>query len=213
MLHRLLGTKIGMTQIFDKNRNVIPVTVIDVSGWLITQVKTKEQDGYSALQLGLPRKKYRKERFAAEWLKSKAKFFLHVKEVLLDGDDHQFSVAQKISANDFQVQIDERVDVAGKGTGRGFQGVMKRWGFSGGPGGHGSTFHRKPGAIGNMCSQGKVVKGKKLPGQYGGKRISVKGLRLAKIDAKSECLFVKGAVPGRKDSLLFIKASAPVKRV
>jgi len=196
MLNRLLGTKIGMTQIFDENRNAIPVTVIDVGGWFVTQVKSEDNDGYSALKLGLPRRK----------AKGKNKVFLHSKEVLVSKEDiKKYSVGQRISLKDFSVTDKDKVNVAGISRGLGFQGVVKRWGFSGGPSGHGSTFHRKPGSIGNMCSEGNVVKGKKLPGQCGCKRITVKGLKVVRIDEKMNCLFVKGAVPGKKNTLLFIE--------
>lgn len=204
MVKSLLGTKIGMTQLFDDNRKVIPVTVIDMSGWLVTQIKTKENDGYSALQLGLPRKRYRDKPFAVGWLKDKKKYFVHVKEVLVD-EGHEFSPGKKINVKDFSLTTDDSVHVAGASRGLGFQGVVKRWGFAGGPSGHGSTFHRAPGSIGNICSQGKVFKGKKLPGQCGCRRVAVKNLKVAKIDEALNCLFVKGAVPGKRDTLLFIE--------
>jgi large subunit ribosomal protein L3 len=214
MLNKLLGTKIGMTQIFDEDRNSVPVTVIDIGGWFVTQIKTAEKDGYVALQLGLPRKRYRGKPFSKdvifEWLQSKDKFFEHIREVEVEVDDaSSYAVGQQILLKDFAVEekdLDKLlVDVAGVSRGLGFQGVMKRWGFAGGPGGHGSTFHRSPGSIGNMCSQGNVVKGKKLPGQCGCKRVTVKGLKVARVDFDSNCLFVRGAVPGKKNALLFIR--------
>jgi large subunit ribosomal protein L3 len=203
MLSKLLGTKIGMTQIFDEDRNAVPVTVINVGGWFVTQVKSEEKDGYIALQLGLPRARYRNKSFSAEWLKSKEKFFEHIKEVTVDKDAN-YKVGQKILLKDFAVAEKDWVDVAGQSRGLGFQGVMKRWGFAGGPGGHGSTFHRSPGSIGNMCSQGNVIKGKKLPGQCGCRRVTVKGLQVARVDVDKNCLFVRGAVPGKSNTLLFI---------
>lgn len=203
MFDRLIGKKIGMTQLFDENRKVVPVTVIDVGVWFVTQVKTEDKDGYNALQLGLPRKRYEGMPFSFDWLKDKKKYFLHVKEVVLDSASDR-KVGSKMSIGDFGVEEKVMVDVAGVSRGLGFQGAMKRWGFAGGPSGHGSTFHRKPGSIGNMCSQGKVVKGKKLPGQCGCKRKTVKNLKVARVDKESNCLFVSGSVPGKKDSLLFI---------
>ena len=204
MLNKLLGTKIGMTQVFDKNRNSVPVTVINIGGWFVTQVKTAEKDGYLALQLGFPRKRYRGRPFLFEWLQSKDKFFEHTREITVD-KDAAYKVGQQILLKDFAVSEKDCVDVAGISRGLGFQGVIKRWGFAGGPGGHGSTFHRGPGSIGNMCSQGNVIKGKKLPGQCGCKQITVKGLSVERIDVDSNCLFVKGAVPGKKNALLFIR--------
>jgi large subunit ribosomal protein L3 len=203
MLNGLLGKKIGMSQIFDDNRKSIPVTVIDVGGWFVTQIKTQENDGYVALQIGLPREKYQGKGFSSSWLKEKKKYFLYLNEVSLD-DVSGYAVGQRLSLKDFKVDSGNKVDVAGTSRGLGFQGVIKRWGFSGGPGGHGSTFHRKPGSIGNMCSQGNVIKGKKLPGQCGNKRITVKNLKVVKVDEQANCLFVKGAVPGKKNSLLFL---------
>jgi len=194
-----------MTQLFDENRKVIPVTVIDMNGWFVTQVKTKENDGYSALQVGLPRKRYRDKPFSFDWLKDKKKFFVHINEVVLGEDSSAAASGKQLRLKDLALTVGDNVHVAGKSRGLGFQGVMKRWGFSGGPGAHGSTFHRKPGSIGNMCSQGKVVKGKKLPGQHGYRRVKVKNLEVAKIDETLNCLFVKGAVPGKKDTLLFIE--------
>ena len=207
MLNELLGTKIGMIQIFDEEKRSVPVTVIDVSGWFVTQVKTQEHDGYDALQLGLPRKRYREKPFSAAWLKDKKTFFLNVKEVANPGDKN-YSVGQKVSLSDFAISEKDVVKIAGISTGRGFQGVVKRWGFSGGPAAHGSTFHKAPGSVGNMCSQGNVIKGKKLPGHHGCKLVTIKGLKVARIDKKLNCLFVKGAVPGRKNTLLFIRKQA-----
>lgn len=205
MLKRLLGTKVGMTQVFDENRNVIPVTVIDVGDWFVIQVKTTENDGYAALQLGLLRKRYKGKSFSGEWLKAKEKFFGHIKEVHVDGQEAtKFAVGQKLSVKDSSIAEQDSVNVAGISRGLGFQGVVKRWGFSGGPGGHGSTFHRIPGSVGNMCSQGNVIKGKKLPGHCGCSRTTVKNLVVVKVDSAANYLFIKGAVPGKRDALLFI---------
>ncbi|MCK4517272.1 50S ribosomal protein L3 [Candidatus Babeliales bacterium] len=205
MVKELLGTKIGMTQLFDKQRNVVPVTVIDMNGWFVTQVKTEETDKYSALQLGLVKKRYRELPFSGKWLQDKKQFFAHVHEVCVDEKDAKaFSVGQKVALENLDVSDKDDVAVAGTSRGLGFQGVVKRWGFKGGPSGHGSTFHRKPGSIGNMCSEGNVIKGKKLPGHAGCQRVTVKGLRVVKVDPASNYLFVKGAVPGKKNSLLFI---------
>lgn len=206
MLKGLLGTKIGMSQIFDGNRNVIPVTVIDVGGWIVTQVKNGDVDGYVALQIGFPRKKYLNRPFSPEWLKKKDKFFAYVKEVQLknESDVSSYVVGQRLSVKDLDVSLNDKVDIGGVSRGLGFQGVVKRWGFGGGPSGHGSTFHRAPGSIGNMCSQGNVIKGKKLPGHCGCRRVTVKNLEVVKIDEQTNSLLVRGAVPGKKDSLLFI---------
>jgi large subunit ribosomal protein L3 len=204
MFSRLLGTKVGMSQIFDENRNVIPVTVINVGGWIVTQIKTAEKDGYVALQLGLPRKRYRNKPFSSDWLKDKSKFFLHIYETHFNGDVSGFKLGQIISVKDHSLTDKDFVDVAGTSIGFGFQGVVKRWGFAGGPKSHGSMFSRRPGAIGSMRTQGEVIKGKKLPGRKGGKRITVKGLKVARVDEPSNFLFVRGAVPGKRETVLFI---------
>lgn len=207
MLNILLGKKVGMTQVFDENRNVIPVTAIDVGTWYVTQVKTVENDGYVALQIGMPRKRYEDKPFSSAWLKHKQKYFLHVKEVSVEGGTDGYKVGKKLSLEDFGISVNDSVAVAGVSRGKGFQGVVKRWGFSGGPSGHGSTFHRSPGSIGNMCSEGNVIKGKKLPGQCGCKRKTVKNLKVAVVNKDANCLFVKGAVPGKKETLLYVSKS------
>lgn len=207
MLDRFVGIKVGMTQIFDENRSVVPVTVINVGNWFVTQIKTKELDGYVGLQLGLLKKKYCGQTFLTKWLKTKKDFFSYLREVLIDESDkeNKFSVGQEVSLGDVAFKEKSFVNVIGTSRGLGFQGVMKRWGFSGGPSGHGSTLHRKPGSIGCMCTQGNVVKGKKLPGHCGSRRTTVKNLKVIRLDSEVGCLFVKGAVPGKKDSLLFIQ--------
>lgn len=207
MLSRLPGNKIGMTQVFDENRRVIPVTVIDVTGWYVTQCKSSEQNGYTALQVGQLRSKYRSAPFALSWLKQKQKFFCDVREISLEKEEDlsKFSVGQPITLDHFNLDTGSLVDVSGLTTGRGFQGVVKRWNFGGGPKSHGSKFHRAPGSVGNMCSQGKVIKGKKLPGHYGNKKITVRGLRLVQLSKETGCLFVKGAIPGKKGSLVVIR--------
>lgn len=208
MLQGLLGTKIGMAQIFTEDRLAVPVTVVNIGGWFITQIKTKENDGYSALQVGLVRDRYRGKKFSVAWLKTKKTIFRYLQEILIDeADEGKYVVGKSVAIDDASLALEEKnvVDVTGISIGRGFQGVMKRWGFAGGPGGHGSTFHRKPGSIGTFCSQGMVFKGKKLPGHYGNKKITVQGLKIVRIDKDAGYLFLKGAVPGKKNSLLFMR--------
>jgi len=205
MLQEILGKKIGMTQIFDDQKNVIPVTAINVGGWFVVQIKNQEVDGYVALQLGRPRKKYSAKNFEDSWLKNKKKFFEHVHEICV-GEDvaKNFKLGQEIKASDSSLVEKDMVGVSGTSRGLGFQGVVKRHGFSGGPSGHGSNCHRIPGSIGNMCSQGNVIKGKKLPGHCGFRRVTIKNLRVVKVDPEVGCLFVSGSVPGKKDTLLSI---------
>jgi len=205
MLSSILGKKVGMTQLFNQKGEVVPVTVIDIANWVVTQKKNEQKDGYTALQVGLLKKKYCGQPFDLNWCKNKKKYFVCLREIKVDDDSLQnIKTGQEIKVEDLDLQAESLVKVTGKSIGLGFQGVVKRWGFGGGPASHGSTFHRKPGAVGNMRTQGEVVKGKKLPGQCGSKRITIKGLKVVSLDKDSGHLFIKGAVPGKKDSLLFI---------
>lgn len=204
MLQRVLGKKIGMTQVFDKDGSVVPVTVVDVAHWVVTQIKTAAKDGYASLQLGLVKKKFRNEAFSPEWLKAKNNYFSDIKEVHIT-DASNFAVGQTITFDQVALQEGEIVDVTGKSKGLGFQGVVKRWGFGGGPKAHGSKFHRRPGASSHMRSQGEVLKGKRFPGHLGTEQVTIRGLKVVRLDKEAGCLFIKGAVPGKKDSLVFIK--------
>ncbi|MFA6527411.1 MAG: 50S ribosomal protein L3 [Candidatus Babeliales bacterium] len=204
MLNRVLGKKIGTTQVFDKTGNVVPVTVVDVAHWFVTQVKTGVNDGYAALQLGLLKKKFREKEFSQEWLKHKSDYFTHLKEVRVDGDVSLLP-GQAVTMDEIALAEGTYVDVTGTSKGLGFQGVVKRWGFGGGPDSHGSTFHRRPGASGHMRTQGEVIKGKRFPGHLGAEQVTVKGLQVVLVDKELGCLFIKGSVPGKKDSLVAIK--------
>ena len=206
MLNSILGKKIGMTQIFTEKGEVVPITVVDIANLFITQIKTPTKDGYAALQLGLLRRKYKKQSFLKDWCKNKKKYFSYLREVEIAEESlKKIKVGQEIKMDNINFQKNNIVKVSGKSIGLGFQGVVKRWGFSGGPGGHGSNFHRIPGSIGNLCKEGEVEKGKKLPGRCGNKKITIKGLEIINLDNDNNYLFIKGAVPGKKDSLLFIR--------
>jgi len=205
MLSSIFGKKIGMTQIFSEEGKSFPVTVIDIPRLFVTQVKTPENDGYAALQVGMLRKRYVGKPFDRNWCSDKKKYFLHVREIKVDDATlGKFKIGKEVKLDDVDVQKDTLVKATGKNKGKGFQGVVKRWGFGGGPSSHGSNFHRIPGSIGTICSQGKVYKGKQLPGQCGCKQITISGLTIVDVDKEQGCLFVKGAVPGKRDSLLFI---------
>jgi len=205
MLSSVFGKKIGMTQFFTQNVDVVPVTVIDVGNLFVTQVKTLEKDGYAALQLGLPKKKYAKHPFTLAWCKNKKRYFSYLKETLVESAaTKEFKVGQEIGLKDLDVVQDNLVKVASRSTGLGFQGVVKRWGFSGGPSSHGSNFHRKPGAISGMTRQGEVVKGKKLPGHCGNKAVTVQCLRVVSLSKEGGHLLIKGSVPGKKNALVMV---------
>jgi len=205
MLNSILGTKIGMTQVFDKNGNRIPVTVVDINNWFVTQVKSAEKDGYAAVQVGLVRNGLRDAaEFSPAWVKDKAGSFTRIKELVLpEGTD--LAIGHKMTIADAALQEGDVVSATGTSIGKGFQGVVKRWGFAGGPAAHGSKFHRKPGSSGFLRRQGEVMKGKKFPGHMGADQRTVRGLTIVHIDHDKGCLFIKGALPGKKDTVILVR--------
>ncbi len=201
------GSKIGMTQFFDKDNDVVPVTVIDFSQWFVTQIKTVSKDGYAALQVGLLKKKYRQQPWLAEYISDKKKYFAHVKEISLEGETQvdAFTVGDEVGPKAFAFSEGDSVSASSASIGKGFQGVVKRWNFGGGPATHGSDFHRIPGSMGSLRRGGRIIKGKKLPGHMGARNITIKGLRVVHIDQATNCIFIKGAVPGKKDALVHVR--------
>jgi large subunit ribosomal protein L3 len=205
MVEGLIGKKIGMTQQFDEQGNAIPVTIIQVGPCAVIQARTEEKDGYSALQLGFVEEKpKRKPNKSQEGHFQKAgvpptkvlrEFQCHAKDEVKEG--HQFFVDI--------FQVGEKVDVVGTSKGKGFAGVVKRWGHHGGKASHGSMFHRAPGSIGCSADPSHVMKGKKLPGQMGDERVTVKNLLIIDTDKEHNLLVVRGAVPGAKGGYLMIK--------
>jgi len=205
MLKAVLGTKIGMTQLFDKNKAVVPVTAISTGQWFVLQVKTAMADGYSAVQVGLPRERFRKQEFSLEWLKNKKQNFLFIKEVRISAEQEStFAAGRVITLSDFSFTEGDLVDVTGVSKGHGFQGGVRRHGFRGGPATHGSGFHRKPGAVGHRRTHGEVDKGKRLPGHMGAEQVTVRNLRIVKMDAAQGVIFVCGAVPGKSGFLVTV---------
>lgn len=202
-LNQVPGFKVGMTQVFDDARKAIPVTVIQCGQWIVTQVKTVENDGYAAIQVGSLKKRFQDAGFHAEMLKKKKQYFAVVREMRCDnaGD---MTVGAALTLDNIAFDETTMVSATGKSSGKGFQGVVKRWGFAGGAASHGAKFGRGTGSIGNMASQGKVIKGKKLPGHQGNRTVTVQGLRIVKVDKERGVLLVKGAVPGRKNSLVHL---------
>ncbi len=191
----ILAEKIEMSQIYDEEGNVIPVTLLSTGECNVLQVKTKEKDGYSAVKLGfkkLPERKVKKTRPG----------FRHVKEFRCD-DSSSFKAGDVISLDIFQEG--DKVKISGISKGKGFQGGIKRWGFSGKEASHGVKHeHRTIGSIG--CSvPGRVIKGRRMPGRTGNKRTTIKNLEIAKVDKENNILAVKGAVPGRRGTLLEIR--------
>ncbi|MEC9289598.1 MAG: 50S ribosomal protein L3 [Chloroflexota bacterium] len=201
MLQGFLGKKIGMTQIFREDGRVVPVTVIQAGPCVVTQVKTKETDGYEAVQLGFGDVKRRNKPESGHLKNSRLSQYL--REVATD-DTSEFEVGQSIGVDIFE--SGEKVDVIGTSKGRGFAGVMKRWNFGGGPRTHGQSDRaRAPGSIGGGTTPGKVYKGLKMGGHMGNRRITVKGLEIIEIDTERNLLLVKGGIPGATNSLVQIR--------
>ena len=208
MIEGLIGKKIGMTRTFDEKGNVAPITVIRVGPCTVIQKKTKEKDGYSALQLGLIEEKGRKkatkplvghyEKSGAPPMKILREFQFVEKGEVKEGDQFFVDI----------FQVGENVDVVGMSKGKGFAGVVKRWGFHGGKATHGSMFHRRPGSTGASAFPSRVTKGKKLPGQLGNSRVTVKNLEVIQADKENNLLVVKGSVPGASGGYLLIKKAS-----
>lgn len=203
MVDGLWGKKIGMTQVFSDNK-VVPVTVINVAHWRITQIKTEEKDGYQALQLGLMRPKYQDQDFSADWLTKPDHYFSTLCEVKVSDSKEEFALGQTIEPKALFSQGDA-VDAFGISTGRGFQGVVKRYGWAGGRASHGSKFGRTPGSLGTCRKSGDVRKGKGLPGHMGVQRCVTKNLEIVQLDDKAPLILVKGSVPGKAGSLVFLR--------
>ncbi|MBC7195730.1 50S ribosomal protein L3 [Deferribacteraceae bacterium V6Fe1] len=207
MFKGIIGKKVGMTQIFMSDGTVIPVTVVEAGPCVVVQKKTVETDGYNALQLGfgkiLKAKKVNKP-MAGHFKKNNLEFFKFLKEFRTDNVG-EFEVGQEIKVDIFTEG--ELVDVQGVSIGKGFQGVIKRHGFAGGPASHGSDFHRAPGSIGMCEFPGETLKGKKMPGRMGNKTVTTQGLKIAKVMADKNVLLIKGSVPGHKNGIIYIKKS------
>jgi len=194
----ILGKKQGMSQIFDEQGNVVPVTIIEAGPCFVTQIKTEDKDKHQAIQVGYERLKDKKVKKP-----QKDKPYRHLREFLISNSKF-LKVGDKIDVSIFQEG--DIVKVSGISKGKGFQGVVKRHGFSGGPASHGHRHVlRTPGSIGSAFPQ-RVVKGKKMPGQTGAKRVTVSGLKIIKVDPKNNLLAIKGAIPGPPNGLVEIKS-------
>lgn len=194
----ILGLKLGMSQVFNEKGRVLPVTLIEAGPCEVLQIKTQEKDGYTAVQVGF--KKIEKKKKIKKTMKDKA--FRYLREFKDESKD--FKKGQKIDVSIFEKG--DTVKVAGTSKGKGFQGVVKRWGFAGRPATHGTKHElRTPGSTGSRFPQ-RVIKGKKMPGRMGRERVTVKNLKVLEIDKESNLLAVKGAVPGRKGTLLEIRS-------
>jgi len=203
MINGIWGRKIGMTQIFSDNK-VVPVTVVDTSNWLITQVKTEEKDGYNALQIGCLRKRFQGKAFESVWLEMRKKHFQFLREIPVKSLSEEFVAGKTININEVLKENDV-VDASGITKGAGFQGVVKRHGFSGARASHGAAFGRHPGGISFMRARGKVIKGKALPGHMGVKQRTAKNLAIVQVRAEENLVLVKGSVAGKPGSIVFLR--------
>ncbi len=199
----LIGKKVGMTQLFDDAGRAVPVTVIKAGPCYVTQVRTVDQDGYSAVQLGFEETKT--QRLSGGELGHLKKNELPPLRILREfRTDEELEEGQTLTVDVFEEG--ERVDIVGKSKGRGFTGVVKRYGFSGGPKTHGqSDRHRAPGSIGAGSTPGRVFKGKKMPGRMGNDTVTSQNLLISRIDPENNIIAVRGSVPGPKNGLVIIK--------
>lgn len=202
-----LGKKVGMTQIFDENGLVIPVTVLEAGPCTVVQKKTIEADGYIAVKVGYEEIKEKRLNKPEKGLFSKIKtpFMKHLKEFRVE-DTAGYEVGNQITVADMFAAGD-RVDVSGISKGKGFQGTIKRYGQKGGPESHGSMYHRRVGSMGSNTNPARVFKGKKLPGHMGTDNVTIQNLDVVRVDTERNLLLIRGAVPGPKGSWLVIKDS------
>ncbi|MEO6957439.1 MAG: 50S ribosomal protein L3 [Antricoccus sp.] len=207
----VLGTKLGMTQVFDENNRIIPVTVIKAGPCVVTQVRKPEIDGYSAIQIGFgeidPRKVNQPDR--GHFAKAGVTPRRHVAEIRTD-DAQSYEIGQEITLDIFEAgQI---VDVTGTSKGKGYAGVMKRHGFHGVSASHGAhRNHRKPGSIGGCATPGRVFKGMRMAGRMGNERVTTMGLKVHRVDIEKGLLLIKGAVPGNAKGIVYVRNSVKVE--
>ena len=210
MTKGILGKKVGMTQYFTEAGELIPVTVVEVTPNVVLQLKTIENDGYDAVQLGFDDLREVLSNRPAKGHVAKAnatpkRFIREFNNVELS----EYEVGQEITVDVFKAG--DIVDVTGTSKGKGFQGAIKRHGQSRGPMAHGSRYHRRPGSMGGASFPSRVFKGKALPGQMGGNRITIQNLEVVKVDAERNVILIKGNVPGSKKSLVEIKTAIKSK--
>ena len=204
MIGGIVGRKLGITQVYGTDRKLVPVTVIQAGPCGVTQIKTLERDGYSAVQVGF-------EEVAERKLNKPQLGHLRSKESRLWRHLREFPLLDECQVGDL-IKVDmfskgDKVSVQGVSKGKGFQGVIKRHNYGGGPASHGSMFHRAPGSIGNASYPARVWKNKALPGQMGNERVNIQGLRIVEVRLEENLLLVSGSVPGEIGSLVMIRKS------
>jgi large subunit ribosomal protein L3 len=204
MINAIYGKKIGMTQLFDENDHVMAVTVIQAEPNTVCQVKTAETDGYDAVQLAFGEIKDKRvtNPMRGHYAKYGVEPCRHLREVRMD-DASGYKPGDKMTVAEF-AEV-KKVDVTGISKGKGYQGVIRRHGFGGGPGGHGSHFHRAPGSIGQCATPSRVLKGVRLPGHMGCDRVTVRNLEVVRVDEDLNIILVKGAVPGGKNGIVRVR--------
>ena len=203
MIHGLIGKKVGMTQIFAEDGSLVPVTVIQAGPCLVVQKKTTENDGYNAVQLGLVEKVSNRRvtsPMRGHFEKAGVQPVRELVEFSYEGDAN---VGDRVEVDIFQAG--DSIDVVGKSKGKGFQGVMKRHNFGGGRASHGSMFHRAPGSIGQSAFPSRVMKGMRMAGRMGGDQVTVKNLKITKIDPENNLLYIRGAVPGGRNAVVVLR--------
>ena len=211
MKKAILATKIGMTQVFDEAGALIPVTVLQAGPCAVTQVKTVENDGYSAVQVGFSdiRAKLVNKPMKGQFDKAGVTYKRYVRELKLDNAE-EFTLGQEIKCDIFAEG--DKVDATAISKGKGFQGAIKRYGQHRGPMAHGSKFHRHQGSNGSATTPGRVFKGKGMPGHMGNVKVTVQNLAVVKVDAEQNLILVKGAVPGPKKCLVTLKETVKASK-
>ena len=204
MLKGIIGKKLGMTQIFHEEGGVVPVTVVQAGPCKVVQIKTPSRDKYAAIQLGFEERDLKrvKKPLQGHFTKAQVPAFRYLKEFRV-ADADSFQVGQEITVEEFKVG--DRVDVTGVSKGKGFMGVVKRWGFRGGRATHGSMFHRAPGSIGASSYPSRVWPGQKMGGHMGDQTTTLQDLEVIDVRPRQNLLLIKGAVPGGAKGLLFIR--------
>ena len=207
----IIGRKVGMTQVFDEQGVVIPVTVIEAGPCTVVQVKTVEKDGYDAVQLGFGTVKEHKvnKPVKGHFAKGNVTPTKHLREFRVE-DTSSVKVGEEVKADVFA--SGDLVDIQGTTKGKGFQGVIKRHGQSRGPMGHGSMYHRRPGSMGPRSTPGRVFKGKKLPGHMGVATVTIQNLEVVKVDLDKNAILVKGSIPGNKGSIVKIRSAVKASK-
>jgi large subunit ribosomal protein L3 len=203
MVSKLIGKKLGMTRLFLQEGISTPVTVLEVGPCIVVQKKKTEKEGYNAIQVGFGIQKVNRinKPMEGHFKAGGTGSFLHLKEIRVENPD-DFKTGQEIKSDIFSAG--DTVNVSAFSKGRGFSGVMKRWGFSGGRKTHGSRSHRIPGSIGCSATPGRIQKGKKMPGRMGNSRVTVKNLKVVDVRPEVDVIIVKGAVPGSRNGIVEI---------